>query len=63
MNILDTLKWIILPVNTLCNLRCKDCNSFTPYHKNPRNFNTEDLKRDLDKIFEVFSDFPLERLD
>lgn len=63
MNILDTLNWILIPVNTICNLRCKDCNSFTPYHKNPRNFDTQLLKQDIDKIFEIFSDSPLERLD
>ncbi len=63
MNILDTIKWIPLAINTVCNLHCKDCNSFTPYHKNPHNFNTEDLKRDIDKIFEVFAGTPLERLD
>jgi len=63
VNILDTIKWIPLPINTLCNLRCRDCNSFTPYHKNPRNFDTQALKRDIDKIIEVFWDSPLERLD
>lgn len=63
MNILDTIKWIPLPINTVCNLHCKDCNSFTPYHKNPHNFSTQDLKKDIDKILEVFADSPLERLD
>lgn len=63
VNILDTLKWIPFAINTVCNLRCKDCNAYTPYHKHPRNFDTAQLKKDLDRILEVFDGTPLERID
>lgn len=40
-------------LNTICTLKCKYCLTMTPYQMNPRNFHTDDIKRDLDAFFEI----------
>ena len=61
-NVFNSVKYIVLAVSTICNLKCKNCITFTPYHRNPQFFKVEQLKKDLERFFRVFGR-PLEHLD
>ncbi|TCO76454.1 radical SAM protein [Marinisporobacter balticus] len=36
-----------------CNLRCKLCTAYSPYYEIPPHFNFEELKKSIDKYFEI----------
>lgn len=38
--------------NTLCSLRCKHCSALMPYQKEGRNYSFEEMKRNVDLIFQ-----------
>lgn len=38
--------------NTLCSLRCIHCSALIPYHKKGRNYSFEEMKRNVDLIFQ-----------
>ncbi len=42
-------------INTICTLKCKDCITFTPYHKNPTNFPKENIASDIKAFFHIYS--------
>lgn len=61
-NVFNSVKYIVLSVSTVCNLKCKNCITFTPYHHHPVFFPVSDLKADVERFFRIFGK-PLERLD
>ena len=61
-NVFNCVKYVVLSVSTVCNLKCKHCITFTPYHRHPQFFKLEDLKNDIERFFGIFG-LPLERLD
>lgn len=38
---------------TICNLNCTDCLNFTPYNKNKKHIDINELKEDIDSFFRV----------
>ena len=40
-----------ISITPRCNLRCKNCNMFMPYYKNPCHRSFEDVKQDIDTYF------------
>jgi len=61
-NVFNCVKYAILAVSTICNLKCKHCITFTPYHRHPQFFDVEQLKKDLERFFRLFGR-PLVHLD
>ena len=41
-----------MTVTTLCSLNCTHCNMFIPYYKERKNYSYEELKRNIDLLFE-----------
>ena len=39
-------------ITTKCTLKCKKCNMFMPYYKNPMDYSAEDIKKDLKVLFQ-----------
>lgn len=40
-----------MTITTRCTFRCKNCNMFIPYYKKQKNYDFEDLKRNVDLFF------------
>jgi len=41
-------------INTVCTLKCKQCITLTPYHKNAVHFPKEQIFSDIDSFFEIY---------
>jgi sulfatase maturation enzyme AslB (radical SAM superfamily) len=41
-------------MNTVCTLRCKHCIALTPHHKTKKFFDTMEIKKDIDAIFQLY---------
>lgn len=50
-------------INNVCTLKCKHCITRTPYQRNPRNFTTATIIRDMRAFFEIFTHCPCEHID
>ncbi len=50
-------------VNNKCTLKCKKCITRTPYQRNPRNFATDNIIRDMHAYFQIFTHVPCPHID
>jgi len=62
-NVLNSTRFVVVLLSTLCNLKCKHCITFTPYQARPRNFQKEEIKADISRFFQIFHDIRLQHID
>ncbi len=60
---MDAGRIAIFIVNNICTLKCKHCITRTPYQRNPRNFITTNIMRDMRAYFEIFTNRPCLHID
>jgi MoaA/NifB/PqqE/SkfB family radical SAM enzyme len=62
-NVFNSTSFAVVMLNSVCNLKCKHCGTFTPYRANPRNYPLGELKADISRYFEIFYDADYEHFD
>ena len=53
--------YVALQITTVCTLKCKLCSACIPYCKEQEHFNTEEIFKSLDTLFDIFE--YIEKLD
>jgi hypothetical protein len=62
-NVFNSIYYTTLMVTTVCNLKCKNCVTSTPFQPYPHNIPIQELQADVDRYFEIFHDIQLEHFD
>jgi organic radical activating enzyme len=62
-NVFNSTRFIVVLLSTLCNLKCKNCLTFTPHQARARNFPKDGIKSDIARFFQIFDAIHLEHLD
>jgi len=47
------IKILMVTITERCTLKCKECMNLMPYYKNPRHYDWVDIKKAIDRLFEV----------